>query len=436
MKRLTHALRRTIRVKIVFNDVLKLEAMRSICLYFKIHQPVRLRKFRFFDIGNSEHYYDDYTNEMILRRVTENCYLPANKIILDLITKHRGKFKVAFSISGTAIDQFMKYAPKVIESFQELADTGCVEFLSETYFHSLAVRKNRSEFKRQIESHSVAIESLFGKRPTVFANTELIYSDEIGALIGEMGYKAILTEGPSLILKWKNPNRVYCNAINPEIKVLLKNDQMSADIAFRFSNHNWIEWPLTAQKYVSWLKKIPKGDQVVNLFVDYETFGEHQKSETGIFNFLESLPSAVFRKTDFEFMTPSDVVANYPPISMLYMPYPVEWNDQEKDLTAWFGNELQQDAFEELYRLSDMIELCTDPALIRDWQNLQTSDHFYYMSTKYFAEGRLHAHLSPYESPYEAFINYMNVLNDFSLRLTRNVKENEDKLILQESGWH
>ena len=393
--------------------------MRSICLYFKVHQPVRLRKLRFFEIGNSDYYYDDYNNELILRRIADNCYLPANKVILGLINKYQGRFRVSFSISGTAIDQFMFYAPEVIESFQELAATGCVEFLAEPYYHSLSALKNKTEFKRQAETHAIAIETLFGTRPTVFTNTELIYSDEIGATIAEMGYKATLTEGPNHILKWRSPNYLYRNAINPELTVLLKNYPLSDDIAFRFSNSDWSGWPLTAKKYVSWLNKIPKKEKIVNLFVDYETFGEHQKIETGIFKFLSLLPSSVFTKSDFEFMTPSDVVELYQPISTINVPYPISWADEERDLTAWLGNELQQEAFEKLYELSGMISQCTDPVLLKDWQYLQTSDHFYYMSTKYYSDGDVHAYFNPYDSPYEAFMNYMNVLNDFTIQLKR-----------------
>lgn len=399
--------------------------MRSICLNFRVHQPVRLRKFRFFDIGNSDYYYDDYNNELILRKVTGNCYLPANKMILDLINKYQGRFKVSFSISGTAIDQFRIYAPEVIKSFQELAATGCVEFIGETYSNSLASVKNKKEFRKQVVAHAVEIESLFGYKPTAFSNTCLIYSDEIGATLAELGYKTILAEGPNHILKWRSPNYLYCNAINPAATIMLKNDLLSDDIAFRFSNSDWSGWPLTVKKYISWLNKIPKKEKIVNLFMDYETFGERQKTETGIFNFLESFPPAVFRKTDFEFMTPSEVVEHHQPIAPLNMSYPISGADHERDLSAWLGNELQQEAFEKLYDLSGLIGRCNDSALLKDWQYLQTSDHFYYMSTKYFSDGDVHSSHSPYDSPYEAFMNYLNVLNDFALRLKRHEKSKD-----------
>lgn len=408
--------------------------MRSICLCFKVHQPVRLKKFRFFDIGNSDYYYDDYNNEVIIRRVAANCYLPANKMILDLINKYQGRFKVSFSISGTALDQFKIYAPEVIESFRKLAATGCVEFLAETYFHSLTVLKNKTEFQKQVIAHAAEIESLFGKKPTVFSNTGLIYSNEIGAMVAELGYKAILAEGPSHILQWRSPNYLYHNKINPLLSVLLKNDSLSDDIAFRFSDTKWSGWPLTSKTYVSWLNKIPEKEKIVNLIMDYETFGERQKSETGIFDFLNSLPLAVFRKSNFEFRSPSEVVEHHQPISTLNVPYPISWADGEKDLSAWLGNELQQEAFENLYELSDRIEQCSDPGLLKDWYYLQTSDHFYYMSTKHFSDGDVHAYFNPYDNPYEAFMNYMNVLNDFTLRLKRIVKKNHaDQFVMNKN---
>jgi len=372
-------------------------------------------------MGNSDYYYDDYTNEMILRRVAESCYLPANKIILDLINKYQGSFRIAFSISGTAIDQFKIYAPDVIESFRKLAATGCVEFLAETYSHSLSALKDENEFRRQVDSHATVIETLFGKRPTVFANTEFIYSDEIGAQVAGMGYKATLTNEPTPFLKWKCPNYLYKNAINPALMVLLKNERLSDDIAFRFSNSAWSGWPLTAAKYVSWLNKIPEEEKIVNLFMDYETFGEHQKLGSGIFKFLGSLPSEVLHNSDFQFMTPSEVAQHHQPVAAIDVPRPISCADQERDLTAWLGNELQQEAFEKLYVLSGMIGKCNDPALLKDWQYLQTSDHLYYMSTKYFSDGDVHAYFNPYDSPYMAFMNYMNVLNDFSIRLNREM---------------
>lgn len=398
--------------------------MRTICFYFQIHQPFRFRRYRFFDIGNDHYYYDDYTNESILQKVSTKSYLPTNKLLLDLIKKHKGQFKVAFSISGIAIDQFKLYAPEVIDSFKELADTGCVEFLAETYSHSLVALKDNDEFTKQVNNHKHTIQETFGQTPTIFRNTELIYSDQMGETVASMGFKAMLTEGAKHVLGWKSPNFLYCNAINPRLKVLLKNFKLSDDIAFRFGSQGWCEWPLTADKYVNWLNEIDKKDEVVNLFLDYETFGEHQDKETGIFDFLESLPKTVLKKSDFSFSTPSEVAAKLQPVSSIHVPNPISWADEERDLTAWLGNEMQQEAFNKLYGLLPKINKCHDEKLLTDWKYLQTSDHFYYMCTKYFSDGDVHAYFNPYETPYEAFINYMNILSDFSLRLNAAVPEN------------
>ncbi len=400
--------------------------MKSLSLCFQVHQPVRLKKFRFFDIGKSDYYYDDPNNERIIRRISKSCYLPSNKMMLELIKKHEGRFRIAFSISGTAIDQFRLYAPEVIDSFRELAETGCVEFLAGTYPHSFIALKNKEKFRKQVEAHSKVIETLFGKKPSVFRNTDLIYSDEIGVMVAEMGYKAILSMGPENILKWRSPNYLYSNKFSPQLKVLLKNHRLSDDIAERFSDSAWCGWPLTAKKYVSWLTKTPKEEEIINLMMDYETFGERHTHESGIFEFMASLPSVILSKSDLEFRTPSEVAEKYQPVSAIDMPFPVSQSNEEGNLSAWLGNEIQQEAFRKLYELDTMIDRCNDPDLLTDWQYLQTSDHFSYMSTKYFNEGNTHANFNPYENPYEAFMNYMNVLNDFSIRLSQNVEKNMD----------
>jgi len=397
--------------------------MRTICLYFQIHQPFRFRRYRFFDIGSQSYYYDDYMNESIMRKVADKCYLPTNKIMLDLIKMHEGKFKVAYSISGTAIDQFELYAPEVIESFKKLANTGCVEFLSETYSHSLASLSNREEFEKQVVKHKEKIKQLFKTEPVVFRNTELIYSDEIGAMIADMGYKAMITEGAKHILGWKSPNYLYYNAINPKLKVLLKNFKLSDDIAFRFSNKSWAEYPLTVEKYVSWIKAIDKKEETVNLFMDYETFGEHQWAETGIFEFLKAFPAAIFKNTKFTFSTPSEVVNSLQPVAPVHVPHAISWADEERDLTAWLGNELQWQAFGKLYELQDKVKMVNNPKLQKDFDYFQVSDHFYYMSTKFFSDGEVHSYFNPYDSPYEAFINYMNILSDFEIRLNKILEE-------------
>lgn len=395
--------------------------MKAICLYFQVHQPYRLRQYRFFDIGKNHYYFDDFANETILRKVAEKCYLPTNKLMLELIREYGQKFKIAYSISGIALTQFKEYAPDVLESFQELADTGSVEFLAETYSHSLASLKSRDEFERQVRTHVTMVEELFGVTPTVFRNTELIYSDDISDIVAEMGYKAQLTEGAKHIMGWRSPNFVYTSASSPQLKLLLKNFTLSDDIAFRFSNQGWDGWPLTTEKYVHWLNSLEPNEEIVNLFMDYETFGEHQWAETGIFDFIKKLPEEVFEKSEFQFLTPSEVAANFQPISPMHVRYPISWADEERDLTAWLGNDLQDEAFERLYEMAEKMKKVTDPKLLHDWNLLQTSDHFYYQCTKWFSDGDVHKYFNPYDSPYDAFINYMNILADFKLEVDKHL---------------
>ncbi len=404
--------------------------MRSICFYFQVHQPYRLRTYRFFDIGEKHDYFDDYNNGFIMRKVAEKNYLPMNALLLDLIKEYGDAFKVSFSISGTALDQFRQYAPDVLESFKRLAETGNVEFLAETYSHSLSSLKSKEEFTNQVRRQAATIEELFGQKPTTFRNTELIYSDEIGAMVAEMGYKVMLTEGAKHILGWRSPNYMYANAINPQLKLLLKNFQLSDDIAFRFSQQSWGEWPLTTEKFVGWLNNIDKDEETVNLFMDYETFGEHQWAETGIFDFMRALPARVFSHSDFGFATPSELGEKLQPVAPIHVPTPISWADEERDLTAWLGNELQDEAFDKLYALEEKVKHCTDPQIHADWLYLQTSDHFYYMCTKFFADGDVHKYFNPYGTPYDAFINYMNVLSDFIIRVNENTtlgKKNDGK---------
>ena len=397
--------------------------MKTICFYFQVHQPYRLRRYRFFDIAENHDYFDDYLNKSIIRKVAEKCYLPTNKLLLDLINESDGKFRISYSISGTAIDQFEMYAPDVLESFKRLAETGCVEFLSETYSHSLSSLRSLPEFTRQIELHRKKIQQHFNQTPTVFRNTELIYSDNIGNDIANMGFKGMLSEGAKHILGWKSPNFVYNNAINPKLKLLLKNFTLSDDIAFRFSNQAWGEWPLTTEKFVHWLNSIDEGDEIVNLFMDYETFGEHQWEETGIFDFMRNLPKRVFSDSNFEFLTPSQAIEKHQPVAKMHVQYPISWADEERDLTAWLGNNLQDEAFNKLYSLLDKMNFVIDQNLLRDWKYLQTSDHFYYMCTKWFSDGDVHKYFNPYDSPYDAFINYMNVLSDFMMRVDKYLEE-------------
>lgn len=390
---------------------------KTLCLYFQVHQPIRLRKYHFFDIGKNSDYYDDFANRSITKKVAERCYLPANRMMLDLINKYGKNFKVGFSISGMAIEQFEQYAPEVIDSFKALAATGCVEFMAETYSHSLASLIDEGEFKSQVKRHSELMKKLFGVKPVTFRNTELVYSDEIGDMVARMGYTTMLTEGAKHVLGWKSPDFLYTNSINPKLKLLLKNFRLSDDIAFRFSDRSWNEWPLTADKYATWLNKTAQNEEIVNLFMDYETLGEHQAAGTGIFDFFANLPQQVFANTNFEFLTPKEVAIKHQPVAPLHVPFPTSWADEERDVTAWLGNELQNEAFEELYKIKDKVKALKDGAITHDFDCLQASDHFYYMCTKLFSDGAIHKYFTPYDTPYEAFINYMNVLSDLILRV-------------------
>ena len=396
--------------------------MRSICFYFQVHQPYRLRNYRFFDIAEKHDYYDEYNNSFILRKVAAKSYLPMNNLLLELIKEYGSAFKVSFSISGTALDQFEQYSPEVLESFKKLADTGNVEFLAETEAHSLAALKSKTEFERQVKMHTDKIKKHFGQTPTTFRNTELIYSDSIGEMVADMGYKLMLTEGAKHVLGWRSPNFMYTNAIRPELKLLLKNFRLSDDIAFRFSQQSWEDWPLTTDKFVNWLNQTEKTEEVINLFMDYETFGEHQWKETGIFEFMRALPEKVFSNSDFGFATPSEIAKKIQPVSQIHVPNVISWADEERDLTAWLGNDLQDEAFDKLYALKEKVQKCEDPQIWKDWLYLQTSDHFYYMCTKWFSDGDVHKYFNPYGTPYDAFINYMNVLSDFIIRVEENTK--------------
>ncbi len=395
----------------------------SICIYFQVHQPDRLRQYRFFDIGNDSHYFDDFSNRTILKRVAERCYLPMNNLLLDLIKKNGKQFKVAFSISGVAIEQFERFAPEVLESFKRLGDTGNVEFIAETYSHNLSSLISPSEFKKQVELHTSLITKHFGSKPKSFRNTELIYSDKIGEMVYKMGFHTMLTEGAKHILGWKSPNYIYTNAINPRLKLLLRNFILSDDIAFRFSDRSWGNWPVDCDKFSNWLSNSIKDGEIINLFMDYETFGEHQNKNTGIFEFFANLPNAILSRTDFEFCTPSEATTKHKPIAPLSVAFPISWADEERDTTAWLGNELQNEAFSKLYSISDKVIAAEDSKITEDYMKLQESDHFYYMCTKFFSDGVVHNYFNPYDTPYEAFINYMNVLSDLILRVDKRLKQ-------------
>ena len=396
---------------------------KSICLYFQVHQPTRLRLYRFFDIGKDSHYYDDFANRTILKRIAQKCYLPMNELLLEAVKKNKGKFKLAFSISGSALEQFDRYAPEVIESFRKLAETGCVEFLCETYNHSLSSLASKQEFEHQVLKHKAAVEQYFGVTPKTFRNTELIYSDGIGAMVYDLGFKTMLTEGARHIMGWKSPDYVYNNDFKPSLKLLLRNYTLSDDVAFRFSDRGWQEWPLTAEKFVDWLKAAE--GEIVNLFMDYETFGEHQGAECGIFEFMRALPDLVAKDKELEFVTPERAASKHKSVGDLSVPQPISWADEERDITAWLGNELQQDAYNKLYGLQEKLSILNDAALWNDYGHLQESDHLYYMCTKFFSDGEVHKRFNPYDTPYEAFINYMNVLSDFIIRVDNAMAEKQ-----------
>ena len=390
--------------------------MKTVCFYFQVHQPWRLKTYRFFQMGNDHNYLDDFTNRAIMQKVARECYLPMNALLLSLIREGKGAFKVTFSITGSAVEQFKAYAPEVLESFKQLADTGCVEFLGETYSHSLASLVSVDEFKNEVKLHTAMLKEEFGVKPTAFRNTELIYSDEIAQAVEAMGFKTMLAEGAKHILGWKSPNFLYTDAVDNKLRLLLRNYKLSDDIAFRFSNEGWNEWPLTADKYADWVAS-ETGD-VVNLFMDYETFGEHQKASTGIFDFMKALPAAL-QSRGIEFATASEVAKKLQPVAVLHCPYAMSWADEERDVTAWLGNDLQNEAFRKLYALAPRVKKVKNKDFEFVWHFMQNSDHFYYMATKWLSDGDVHSYFNPYDSAYEAFINYMNVLSDFEIELNK-----------------
>jgi alpha-amylase len=399
--------------------------MLNIVFYFQVHQPYRLKHYNVLDIGTGSPMFDDKLNREVMLKVAEKCYLPTNKLLLDLIKEHEGRFKIAFSITGTAIEQFKLYSPETLDSFKALADTGCVEFLGETYYHSLAFLYDSNEFLDQVMMHRDLMKQEFGQDTVTFRNTELIYQDRLSDLIYEIpGFKTILTEGVDRVLQWRSPLYAYKN-YSKSVNLLFKYYQLADDIAFRFSNRDWPEYPLTVEKFVSWIDKLTlnehKGrNQFLNLFMDYETFGEHQWASTGIFDFMRHFPSAVLKTGHLGFAFPKQAseLANYQQESISF-PEPVSWADAERDLSAWLDNEMQHNAIETLYDLFDRVKAKGDPELLRLARMLSTSDHFYYMCAKYFQDGDVHKYFSPYDSPDQAYIYYINALAELEERLLR-----------------
>ncbi len=397
--------------------------MASVCFYFQVHQPLRIKRYRIFDIGIDHDYFNDSStfnlnNKKILRKVASKCYLPTNKVLLDLLKKYP-EFKISFSFSGIFLHQIEKDFPEVLESFQKLVKTGQVEILSETYYHSLSFLYSKKEFKKQVLLHKKKIKELFGVTPKVFRNTELIYSNEVAQTAEAMGFKGILAEGADHVLGWRSPNFLYRPKGTKSIKLLLKNYRLSDDIAFRFSSKDWNEHPLTAPKFAKWVSEVNGNGEVINLFMDYETFGEHQWEDTGIFEFLKHLPGEILKHPDNNFVTPSEAIKKYNAVAELDIPYYVSWADTERDLSAWLSNAIQNDTISKVYSMEERVLKTKDKKIIEDWRRLQTSDHYYYMCTKWFADGDVHKYFNPYESPYEAFISCMNVINDLELRLQK-----------------
>ncbi|MGB2824413.1 MAG: glycoside hydrolase family 57 protein [Phycisphaerae bacterium] len=390
--------------------------MASVVFYFQVHQPFRLRRYSVFD--SDANYFDDRHNEQICRKVTDKCYMPTNRLMAELIDRHEGRFRVSYSLTGTIIEQWQRWAPEVLDSFIELSRTGCVEFITETYYHSLAFLYNRDEFVLQTQMHCDRMEEIFGRRPRIFRNTELTYNNDVAKVVEDMGFDAILTEGADHVLGYRSPTFIYNPPNCARLRMLMKNYRLSDDIAFRFGNRAWAEWPLTAERFTEWIDQINGNGYVCNLFMDYETFGEHQWADTGIFEFLRALPDKVLATGKNDFLTVSQAIDRHPSVGEMDVPHMISWADTERDISAWLGNSMQANALHDLYAMADEVLDTDDEGLIRDWRLLQTSDHFYYMCTKWFADGDVHKYFNPYGSPYDAYINYMNILDSVRGRVT------------------
>jgi alpha-amylase len=406
--------------------------MPSVCFYFQVHQPFRLRHYTVFE--ESPRYFDEFKNASICRKVANKCYLPSNRLLLDVIRRFEGRFKISYSITGVVLEQFKKYCPEVMSTFDALAQTGCVEFIGETYYHSLSFLYSSDEFIAQINKHSELIQQLYGQTPRIFRNTELIYSNELAETIEKMDrFDGIITEGADHILGHRNSNFVYRPPNCERLKLLLKNYSLSDDIAFRFSNPDWKEYPLTADKFAHWVNRANGNGQCINLFMDYETFGEHQWEDTGIFSFMYHLPEQILKHPDNSFMTPSEVIDTYEPVDVVDVPRVISWADTERDLSAWLGNAMQSNALHEVYKFEKLIKQTQNEELLADWRRLQTSDHFYYMCTKYFADGDVHKYFNPYESPYDSYINFMNVLGNLRKQCKQSLAGDDKKTLCKTS---
>lgn len=395
--------------------------MKNVCFYLNIHQPYRLKRYRFFDIGNDHYYYDDFANEDIISHNSEKSYMPMCHVLLEMAREYGQDFKVAISISGTAIEQLQQSEPEVIEMLRKLADMGTVEFLGGTFAHSLASLEDPEEFMRQAKDEAKIIKMVFGQNPKVFANTELIYDDDIASMIQAMGYKAALVPGAKHILGWKSPDYVYTAATAPKLKMLFTNDKLAADISHNFNNPEWDEYPLTADKYVNWIAELPEEEQIVNILLSMDTFGVFSPASSGIFDFFKALPR-FGKEKGVRFTSPSEIVSKLKGVDIISIPYAVSYVDGTRDISAWKGNDLQNEALNKLYGIAERVSMVEDRKIKQDWQYLQGSDHFMYMTTRNQAD----AAFSPYDSPFAAFTNYMNVLADFLVRVDEQFPENVD----------
>ena len=387
--------------------------MRTICLYFEIHQIIHLKRYRFFDIGNDHYYYDDYANETSINEVAERSYIPALNALIEMVKNSGGAFKVALSVSGVALEQLEIHAPAVIDLLHQLNDTGCCEFLAEPYSHGLSSLANEDCFREEVMRQSAKMKQMFGKEPKVFRNSSLIYNDEIGAIVASMGFKGMLTEGAKYILGWKSPHYVYHCNMNPNLKLLLRDYKLSDDISLRFSNSEWSEYPLFADKYIGWIDSLPQEEQVINIFMELCALGMFQPLSSNILEFLKALPACA-KARGISFSTPSEVIDHHKSVDALEVPYPMSWVDEERDISCWLGNGMQREAFNKLYSVADRVRICNDRRIKQDWDYLQATNNFRFMTTK---SSSWNMYRGIYDSPYDAFTNYMNILGDFINRV-------------------
>jgi alpha-amylase len=396
--------------------------MKTICLVFQVHQPVMLTRYRFFDIGNHHSYYDEHANGTNLKNLAKTCYLPANNLLLKQINSQGGRLKVAFYLSGVTLDQLKVFTPEVYDSFAKLADTGCTEFITGTFSNSLSSLRNEDAFRQQVKDHRVAMIDLTGKTSDIFFNTGLIYDDELGANFAGMGFKGIITEGTRQVLGWKSPNSLYANAFHPTLNVLFRNSELSQDFFQHFSDETRSEYPLTPQKYLSRILSLREEDSLINLVMPYETFGNIREENSGIFHFLDHFLFLASHSPELQFSTPTEIIESRLPESMIQIPHPVSWDCEKNNISEWTTNELQQEALLKLYELTTLMTSVSDPYILLDWKYLQTADHFRYMSTTHLSMNQQPGD-NPYGSPFNAFINYMNILNDFKIRLHHHSKK-------------